>query len=304
MSKACASVKSVFELWSVVLFAMVANCGYRSLGGGTSPDSGATAGSGGTAGGTGVATSTGGGAGGALTNTSGTGGSTTDTCNQPVTLLCTGTKPSSALISDFSLVNGATVPTAFGPWGQSLSGGAYVYPSDGSANPCDSASPYPITQSFTSGAWNVTGTVGTYSGMGIWWVCATGGGSFASSCLIDASAYTGISFKISGDAGPKGTIMVNVGTPSTVGIAVDSAGNPKSCAKCTAGPSCMKTASVPVTPTPTTVSFTWAELDVTEPDAIEQILLMLPDPCSYTTGTCVATPYSANVTVDDMTFTN
>jgi hypothetical protein len=52
------------------------------------------------------------------------------------------------------------------------------------------------------------------------------------------------------------------------------------------------------------VSLTWAELGVTETNALAMILFMLPDPCDYTTGTCVPHPFPVSVTIDDLTFTN
>jgi hypothetical protein len=308
MWKPCALAKSVVGLVSGVLFAMGANCSSSSLGGKITTDSGAT--NGGAISGDGGATNGGatdgpGGMGGTSIGSSAvaTGGSTAVCNSLPVKVLCTGTKPPSALISDFSLSNGATAPSAFGPWGQSVSGGTYVYPAVASpADPCASVSAYPMTESFTNGVWNVTGTVGTYAGMGIWWICNAAGSSYGS-CLLDASAYTGISFKISGDAGPKGTMRLNVGTPSTTKLVLDSAGNPKNCGNC-ATDSCATTVAIPVTSTATTVSLTWAELGVTEPDAIGTLLFMLSDPCNYSTGTCVPTPYSANVSIDDLQFTN
>jgi hypothetical protein len=302
MSKRCFSMKSAIGLLTVVSSAMVATCSSSSLGSKPVADAGATTQTGGAPGGNAGATSAAGGAGGTSFGGTATGGATSALCNPPVTLLCTGTRPPSALISDFSLANGATVPPAFGPWGQSVSGGTYVFP--GAGSDCAPAAAYPISQSFTGGVWNVTGTVGTYSGMGTWWVCDPGTGKYASSCLIDASAYTGISFKVSGDVGPKGAMTLNVGTPSTVKADLDADGKPKNCATCT-GDACRGVAaSVPVTSTPTTVSLSWAELGVSEPNAIEQILFMLPDPCDYSTGTCVATPYPVNVSIDDMMFTN
>jgi hypothetical protein len=186
-------------------------------------------------------------------------------------------------------------------------GGTYVYPSvPATPGPCDSPVTYPITQTLTAGAWTVSGTVGTYSGMGLWWACNTGTSAapnYVGICLLDASVFTGISFKISGDAGPQGTVALQVGTPSTMKPSLDYAGNPKACGTCAANV-CGSSVAIAVTAVPTTVSFTWAELGVTEPNALAMILLMLPDPCDYTTGTCVPHPFPVSVIIDDLTFTN
>jgi hypothetical protein len=186
-------------------------------------------------------------------------------------------------------------------------GGTYVFPSVPSTpGPCDSPVTYPITQTLTGGAWTVSGTVGTYSGMGLWWACNTGTSAapnYVGICLLDASVFSGISFKISGNAGPQGTVALQVGTPSTTKPSLDYAGNPKACGTCAANP-CGTWVSVAVTTVATTVSFTWAELGVTETNALTMIFFMLPDPCDYTTGTCVPHPFPVSVAVDDLTFTN
>jgi len=323
MSRPCASEKSVVGLVLVVSCAMVASCSSSSLSGKPAPDSGATGGSAATGaggdptGGAGDSTGGDGGANGgsggtagsvggtAVISTGGATGGTTSLCNpnsSPPILQCTGTQPLSALISDFSIPAGATEPVAFGPWGQRLTGGAYVYPDAASASdPCASPSTYPLTESFSNGTWHVSGTVGTYSGMGVWWVCGVGSSKYANSCVIDASSYTGISFTVSGDAGPKGTMLLNVATPSTLKRTVDSAGNPTTCGKCSG--TCSAALSVPVTPDAVTLSYTWAELGVTEPEAIATIVFQFSDPCNYSTGICVPTPYSVDVGIDDLQFT-
>jgi hypothetical protein len=53
----------------------------------------------------------------------------------------------------------------------------------------------------------------------------------------------------------------------------------------------------------TTLSYTWADLGVTEPEGIGAILFLLSDPCDYSTGTCVSTPYPVNVNIDALQFT-
>lgn len=267
----------------------------------------------GTSGSGGIAAGRGGVGGGSYV--SGSGGSTLGpsdgpsaaTCNPPSAYLCTGTAPLSDLISDFSIAAGSTGPTVFGAWGASVTGGTYVYPA-APTSPCDSVSDYPLTSTLSDGNWNISGTVGTYSGMGLWWSCKTGVSGemalpvYASNCVLDVSGYTGISFKVSGDAGPKGTMTLQVTTPSTSKPTLDNAGNAKTCGTCAAEP-CGTKVSVPVTATATMLSFSWAELGVVQTNAIEMITFAFADPCDYSSGRCVPTPYAVNVTFDDLTFT-
>ncbi len=241
--------------------------------------------------------------GGAATTT--TGGSGTTDCNPPVVTKCTGTTPPAALISDFSIAGTATAPAIFGTWSQNIYGGTYVYPT-ADATACNTASSYPITQTLTGGNWAVQGTVGTYSGMGLWWNCINGGTTasptYVGSCAIDASAYTGISLTVSGNAGTSGAISMQVGTPSTTKPTTDSAGNPNNCGTCSVA-TCGTNVSVPVTATATPVSFTWAQLGVTTPNAITGISFSFADPYNYSTTPAVATPFAVNITIDDLKFT-
>ena len=299
------------------MFAMLAACSSSSLSGahdaghgGVGELAGGIGGApAGGVGGTGGAPA--GGVGGAAASRDGAAGSSYDpsssVCNPPAPHVCTSTAPPAALISDFSIAPGGSTPDVFGSWGESIIGGTYVYPSvPATPGSCDSPVTYPITQILTGGSWTVSGTVGTYSGMGLWWACNTGTSAtpnYIGICLLDASVYSGISFKISGDAGPQGTVALKVGTPSTMKPSLDYAGNPKDCGTCAAS-TCGSSVSIAVAAIPSMVSFTWAELGVTEANALAMILLMLPDPCDYSTGTCVPHPFPVSVTIDDLTFTN
>ena len=262
------------------------------------------------------------------TATSGTGGSSTVDCNPPVTTQCTGTVPPAALISDFTATTSGTPPVTstpvFGTWGQPVYGGTFIYPTSTPACGTTNVSPYPLTETVTGGNWNIQGTVGTYTGLGFWWNCNTGttaAPTYAGICTIDASAYTGISFTISGTIGPVSTgtgtvgLTIQVSTPSTTAPAknsdgtpaTDSAGNPKpNCGTCT-GTTCGTNVAVPVTTTASTVSFTWAQLGVTTSNAITSISFGLTDPCSlnngYATTPCTPTTYPVNITIDNIQFT-
>jgi len=253
--------------------------------------------------------------GGAAT-TSGTGGSTSLDCNPPVVTKCTGSVPPAALISDFSIATGATAPQIFGTWSQSVYGGTFAYPS-ATATSCATPSAYPIASAVSGGTWNITGTVGTYSGFGLWWSCDTGTGTtaapaYAGSCVIDASAYTGISFTISGNAGPAsgtattGSVGLAVQSASTLKPKTDSAGNAANCGTCSAT-TCGSTVTVPVTATSSIVKFTWAQLGITDPNAIAAIGFQLTDPCGlnngYATTPCTPTSFAVNIAIDNLQFT-
>lgn len=248
--------------------------------------------------------------------TTATGGSSTTDCNAPVATKCTGTTPPAALVSDFSIAASSTAPSVFGNYGQSVYGGTFIYPANvTSPGPCDSTSAYPLTQDLTGGNWHVQGTVGTYSGLGLWWNCNTGTATtpaYAGACVIDASAYTGISFTVSGTIGPvssgTGTVglSMQVATPSTMAPKTDSAGNPKNCGTC-AATTCGTNVAVAVSGTAATVKMTWAQLGVTETNAVAGISFSFTDPCSlnngYSTSPCKPTTYPVNVTIDDIQFT-
>jgi hypothetical protein len=60
---------------------------------------------------------------------------------------------------------------------------------------------------------------------------------------------------------------------------------------------------VPVTAAVTTVTLTWAQLGVTTPNAITGISFSFKDPYSYATTPAVATPYSIDLTIDNIQFT-
>ena len=115
---------------------------------------------------------------------------------------CTASPATQALISDFAS-NSGDFKSADAEWWTKLFGATFVYPA---LDACVATQPsFPLTQNFSDASWHVTGTVGTYSGLGIW----------LAPCMADLSAYKGISFKISGNVGPKGTLIMGVATAGT-----------------------------------------------------------------------------------------
>ena len=109
-----------------------------------------------------------------------------------------------ALITNFTYMPGdaATPDTTqvhFGDDTTTFSGSEYVYPAAGSASP--------LTSNVTGNNWHMTGPIGDYSGFGL---------SFDNCSHVDASAYKGISFTISGSVAMGNMITMDVGTLNDV----------------------------------------------------------------------------------------
>jgi len=200
-----------------------------------------------------------------------------------------------AMISDFSSAN-------FGGTG-SLSGGLYVYPTTDA---------YPLTSDLTGGNWHIAGKVGTYSGFGL----------FFDGCnRIDASAYAGISFKVSGTVDQDGSITLELSTLNDTitaawlnshggSTAVTDPGRclpPDSAANQWAQTTCAEPQQViPVTTTPTVQNIYWADFAGGKPETavtpsdITSIHWFLPNPPGA--GTDSPTTYQADITIDDLSF--
>ena len=192
---------------------------------------------------------------------------------------------------------------AFGMWGVGpVAGGTFAYPTCVSYPPEPAA---PLFQDFTASNWHITGNVGTYSGFGLWWEVATGDAGPVqaySMGVLDASAFAGIQFDISGDAGPLGVLTLNVqsaeqqATTTAAGLATCGACEPD------AGPCTGSTASVPsITSTPRTVSLYWSDFmnkgggATFDPAKIVAIDWSVP----WVQG---ATPYAIDVTLANIQF--
>ncbi|MEO8180267.1 MAG: hypothetical protein ABI895_15635 [Deltaproteobacteria bacterium] len=226
-----------------------------------------------------------------------------------------------ALLTDFTYAAGAVAdagavggtdagaaaapnPTgvSFGDFTNTLSGSSYVFPTDGS---------YPVSSDVTGSNWHVTGTIGTYSGLGI---------VFTGCSLVDASAYRGISFTVQGSV-PMGPVAFNVGTAadevSHVWLNTAAMPMPMSPAPVNAGrciPAAMQydgscaapSRSVPVTAERTTVNVLWAELTAGRPAAtvdpkeITNMSWSFPAPAGA--GTTTPTTYQVDLTIDDLQF--
>ncbi|HMJ51287.1 MAG TPA: hypothetical protein VK540_04405 [Polyangiaceae bacterium] len=260
------------------------------------------AGTGGSAGSTGGSAGTTGGSAGTTGGSAGKADAGTDTgppvmCPPPTPLtLCTPATPvANPLVSDFAAEGGA--PIVFGAYAAPIWGGVYVYPST-IPEACSDAGPamFPLTSDLSAGNWHISGTVGTYSGFGLWWNC-TSGGKDHGVCTIDASAYSGIQFSIRGDAGPVGTVGLAISTVDDSAVSADV--TKPSCGTCTAAMCTSPSVNVPVSATGATVTLRWSDFAGGVPSAL--------DP-SKITAMAFTLPFggtgtnAADVTIDDIRF--
>jgi hypothetical protein len=168
--------------------------------------SGPTGGSAGNAGSGGAS----GGSGGASAGSAGMDPCAPRTCE--VVEDCTPVTPESALITDFSMLSETNVfHSDAKEWWLEFFGGPFVYPG---FNQCAETQSDPLLeQEFAGETWHISGTVATYAGAGLWFA----------PCSVDMSAYSGISFTISGNVGPTGRILFNVSTAANSAPSTDPA---------------------------------------------------------------------------------
>jgi hypothetical protein len=270
--------------------------------GGAGSGSGATGGTSST-GGTGATSSTGGAS--STGGTSSTGGaSSTGGTGGGVEPGCAALPASNALISDFTYEDtgaggegGGSSGTPADPEGISFgydadpptvaSGYSYRYPDS-------------LVSDVTGGAWHVTGSVAEYAGLSIDFVCAA-----------NASQFSGISFKISGNAGPSGSLKFSVAHGANAWV--DPAAAEPSIAQCVSadkynGVCAEASTTVEVTEAEQTVTLTWADLKGGKPEAS-------PDPSELMALRWIldwdetkkmnpeANAYDVDITIDDVTFT-
>jgi hypothetical protein len=102
------------------------------------------------------------------------------------------------MITDFTYdpsAGGTVTDMTFGDFATTLSGGTFIYPTS-------------MVSDMSASNWHITGTVSDYTGMGLY---------FNNCALVDASAYRGISFTISGVTSSSTPNMLTMG----VSIAAD-----------------------------------------------------------------------------------
>jgi hypothetical protein len=294
--------ETAFELWlDKIRFyrkkAAGADAAAGPVGSGGAPSGagGAPSGAGGAPSGAGGAPS---GAGGAP---SGAGGSTGFTGNDGVACPVL----TNALITDFTYTpvdGGATDFVHFGD-SSTLAGTESVYPASGN---------YPVTSDVTQSNWHLSGTLGDYSGFRL---------NIDNCSRIDASAYSGIQFTISGSV-PQGNIVtLGMGTlKNTIAsdwlIAnADTGAKPSDPGRCvpTSGtsrynqPTCADAKKdISVTATPTVVKVLWNDFTGGKPEPnvtpadITSIYWYFPNPTGV--GTTSVVPYSVDIVIDDLQF--
>jgi alpha-L-fucosidase len=208
--------------------------------------------------------------------------------------------PTAPLITDFTYTpptSGATDTSQarFGGNG-GPAGGTYVYPMSGSS---------PLTSDVSQGNWHISGTVGDWSGFGLY---------FDGCNRLDASKYKGISFTVSGSVGQTGQITLSVGTLNdslAAGWINTHGGTTSDPGRCipTSGTSqysqegCRDpTKTVAVTASPTEVKVLWTDFtggspdtNVATPSEITHVSWVIP----WTGG---GTPYPIDLVIDDLLF--
>jgi hypothetical protein len=213
-----------------------------------------------------------------------------------------------ALITDFTYTaGGAMDQIPFGDATTSFSGGQYAYP--------PSTSPYPVLSNVTGSNWHITGTVGTYSGFGLY---------FTNCNKVDATGYRGVSFTISGtvqggsvtfevdtlrNAIAPSWIMAHPAADDTAVMATDPgqcvpSGNPVN--KYAQTDCVQPTKAVPVAETAATQTVLWADFTNGRPSAapdpshIVGIRWLLPVPTGVDTPTVMT--YPVDLVIDDLKF--
>jgi hypothetical protein len=174
----------------------------------------------------------------------------------PPSLCTTGLTLPTGVISDFNAPVGG-VPPVFGLFGAPVWGGVYAYPG-GEPDACSDAAlpPYPLVSEMKDNHWRISGTLGAYSGFGVWWNCNVGVSSYPV-CLLDVSAFSAIQFKIQGNPGPSGKLVLQFRTADDTPASMDPAD--VSCGRCT-GTCVFPSKTVDVSSTPTTITVPWSEL--------------------------------------------
>ncbi len=193
---------------------------------------------------------------------------------------------------------------SFGTYGVTFAGGTFYYPADGA---------WPIESNVAQGNWHMTGDVGTYSGFGIYIVACN---------VLDASAFDGISFTISGSVAMGNAIDMFVATSAnevshvwinTVSMptpATPAAVNSGRCIPASTnqfdGSCAAASVSVPVTAEPVDVTVLWSQLTGGRPtasvDPTEILGIFWAFPAPPGAGTATPFPYPIDIVIDDIGF--
>lgn len=221
--------------------------------------------------------------------------------------------PTAALITDFTLPEKATstADASFGDFTTTFSGGTFVYPSAGT---------YPLTSDVSKDNWHVTGNVGDYSGLGLYFSGVDPVSSMPGNCSkFDASAFKGIQFTISGSTmGSSVTLQVGTAGDDVASSWLNAhKANTTDADKAPNFGRCMPVSGqydgtcgapgkvIQISTTPTVVKVLWAELlggkpeTTVNPTELTFISWILPNPAGVGTA---PVPYMADVTIDDLQF--
>lgn len=196
---------------------------------------------------------------------------------------CAGTKPASALITEFADLMPNAMSAGNYTFALGVPGGTFSY------------QPAALTSATTGMALNVKGNIKAYDGFGIYTTACT-----------DASTYTGVSFSIKGNAGPSGKVNFRVQTNATT--AVDLVNKKGSC-MVPAGttdtyPLCHPSAlDVPVTAGGAVVTVQFSDLVGGVPVAAVTGKDIVGFEWAFAWAGAADTAYDADVTVDDLKFT-
>lgn len=214
--------------------------------------------------------------------------------------------PAEPLLLSFDDLSNGPAQALFGDFVTVLSGGTYIYPAADAASGADA--PAGLSSDVTGGDWRITGWVATHSGFGIFLDCHR----------LDASAFDGIAFRISGTIEGEGTLTFLVGTASNevsrewlVGLGNQPSAGP-SFGRCTPaagqfdGTCQAARVTVPVTIEGSEVEVRFDELGggsplaAVSPDEITSIAWALSAPVATDGGDVV--PYAVDLRLDDIRF--
>ncbi len=212
-----------------------------------------------------------------------------------------------SLITDFSMVNGDGGPGSsvnFGSYSATpglFGGGSYAYPTigPGTDSPANPAAGNYCTTLGSQNSFVATATPGTGLVLSGTVATFTGVGLFLYQC-IDASAYHGIQFTISGDVGNEG---LDAGSPDQITFSL-SMPSDSSQGTCTLGSSCGSPSYVVTVPAqPTTIQIPFqmltggAPLFALDPSQISGVQWSLPWPCTQNPSV-----YTTQITITDVAF--
>jgi hypothetical protein len=216
--------------------------------------------------------------------------------------------PAMALITEFtySADGGSMTSVRFGGDSTTLSGDQFVYPTGGS---------YPVMSNVTENNWHISGNIGDYSGFGL---------SFDNCSRVNASAYRGISFTISGTVAMGSMITMGSATLNNriaaswliahpVAGSTPTAADPGRCIPNAAAVNqyaqsdCVDaTKVIQVTTSPVTQNILWTDFTGGKPEAnvtptdITTVYWFFPPPVGA--GSTNPTPYMADIRIDDLKF--